>query len=70
MRICYGLAGGDNTGRAGCAPSAVALGFFDGVHLGHRRILDALVSRGRELGLRTCVYTFVNQPASVFGVDS
>ncbi|MBO5076793.1 MAG: riboflavin biosynthesis protein RibF [Clostridia bacterium] len=69
MRICYGLAGGDNTDRAGCAPSAVALGFFDGVHLGHRRILDALVSRGRELGLRTCVYTFVNQPASVFGVD-
>ena len=70
MRICYGPAGGDNTGRAGCAPSAVALGFFDGVHLGHRRILDALVSRGRELGLRTCVYTFVNQPASVFGVDN
>jgi riboflavin kinase/FMN adenylyltransferase len=67
MRICYGPAGGDNTGRA---PSAVALGFFDGVHLGHRRILDALVSRGRELGLRTCVYTFVNQPSSVFGVDS
>ena len=69
MRICYGPAGGDNTGRADRAPSAVALGFFDGVHLGHRRILDALVSRGRELGLRTCVYTFVNQPSSVFGVD-
>ena len=67
MKISYGPGGGDNTGRA---PSAVALGFFDGVHLGHRRILDALVSRGRELGLRTCVYTFVNQPASVFSADN
>ena len=67
MRISYGPAGGHDAACTSSAPSAVALGFFDGVHLGHRRILDALVSRGRELGLRTCVYTFVNQPAGVFG---
>lgn len=39
-------------------PSAVALGNFDGVHLGHRRLIDELVSSR----LDKTVYTFFDHP--------
>ena len=31
----------------------IALGFFDGVHLGHGALLSLCVQRARELGMRT-----------------
>ena len=37
---------------------AVALGFFDGVHLGHRRLLRELKEKAELLGLEPCVFTF------------
>ncbi len=36
----------------------VALGFFDGVHLGHRAILSAAKERASELGVPCSVFTF------------
>jgi riboflavin kinase/FMN adenylyltransferase len=45
------------------AERAVAIGSFDGVHLGHRRVLDALRSDGR----RTTVVTFWPHPRLVLG---
>lgn len=44
-------------------PSVVCLGFFDGVHLGHRRLIDTAVAVGREQGLAACVHTFSQMPA-------
>ena len=41
-----------------CAPSAVALGYFDGVHLGHRRVLDAARQCAAQHGLVTAAFTF------------
>lgn len=38
--------------------SAVALGFFDGVHLGHRRVLGAAADCARENGLTAAAFTF------------
>ena len=38
---------------------AVALGYFDGVHLGHRRVLTAAVEAARAAGLQSGVFTFV-----------
>lgn len=38
--------------------TAVALGFFDGVHVGHRELIELLVKRSHELGLIPCVMTF------------
>lgn len=36
----------------------VAVGMFDGVHLGHRAMLDSLVNESKRLGLPSAVYTF------------
>lgn len=39
-------------------PRAIALGAFDGVHLGHRGLIDRAAERARELGVRSSVATF------------
>lgn len=39
-----------------------AIGTFDGVHLGHRHLVDTVCARGRELGLTPSVVTFSNHP--------
>ena len=36
----------------------LTIGNFDGVHLGHRAMLDRLVAKARELKLPSCVLTF------------
>jgi riboflavin kinase/FMN adenylyltransferase len=41
---------------------AVAIGNFDGVHLGHRRIVERLLARARELGGSATVFTFDPHP--------
>ncbi len=45
-------------------PSAVALGLFDGVHLGHRRVLE-LVRLQKANGLRPSVFTFATETVGV-----
>lgn len=44
-------------------PSVVCLGFFDGVHLGHRKLIDTAIEIGRREGLASCVHTFSQMPA-------
>jgi len=48
-------------------PCAVAVGTFDGVHLGHQKLIETMVARARFLGLRAVVLTFEPHPAEVFG---
>lgn len=48
------------------AETAVALGKFDGVHIGHRRLLDEIIMR-KSRGLAACVFTFDPTPAVLFG---
>src|SRR5512132_4134923 len=45
------------------APRAVALGTFDGVHLGHRRVIET----ARDTGLRSTVVTFDPHPRAALG---
>ena len=45
--------------------SAVTIGAYDGVHLGHRALLAELRVRAEEQGLATVVVTFDRHPASV-----
>ena len=61
MRIVRGLGSYPPDG----APSVVALGVFDGVHLAHRAILGAAVSRARELGVQALACTFDPHPMEV-----
>jgi riboflavin kinase/FMN adenylyltransferase len=61
MRIVRGLESYPPDG----APSAVALGVFDGVHLAHRAILGAAVSRARDLGVQALACTFDPHPMEV-----
>lgn len=44
--------------------TAVALGYFDGVHLGHRAVISAAVEHARANGLKSAVFTFSLQNTS------
>ena len=44
---------------------AVTIGSYDGVHLGHRKILSALVKLAKELGASSVVITFEPHPRCV-----
>lgn len=46
--------------------TAVALGKFDGIHIGHRRLLDEILQQ-KEKGLTACVFTFDPFPEVLFG---
>jgi riboflavin kinase/FMN adenylyltransferase len=54
-----------STGELRAAQRAVAIGMFDGVHLGHRRVLEALL----ETGLTSTVITFDPHPRLVLGYE-
>lgn len=45
--------------------SIVTVGSFDGVHLGHRAVLEEIARRGREAGLRSVLVTFDPHPLEV-----
>lgn len=46
-------------------PIAVALGNFDGVHLGHQKLISQCVEESRENGWDPCVVTFEPHPSLV-----
>lgn len=50
-------------------PSVVSIGNFDGLHLGHREILKAVVTRARELGLQSLAMTFSPHPIRLLAPD-
>lgn len=45
-------------------PTAVAVGFFDGVHRGHQAVIEAALSQ-KARGLDTCVFSFSTQQNSL-----
>ncbi|ODV02009.1 MAG: hypothetical protein ABT15_26565 [Pseudonocardia sp. SCN 73-27] len=50
-------------------PSVVAIGQFDGVHLGHRRLVAEAVRRADRLGVPAGALTFDRHPAAVLAPD-
>ncbi len=46
-------------------PAAIALGNFDGVHLGHQALIQEMVDLARKEGLKSAVFTFENHPRNV-----
>ena len=53
-----------------CQVAVVTTGFFDGVHLGHRHVLSAVVSAARERGEEAVVVTFWPHPRTVLQQDA
>lgn len=60
----------DRNGQKEC-PEALAatIGFFDGVHLGHRFLIDQLKKVADERGLPSAVITFRTHPRAVLHAD-
>lgn len=46
-------------------PTAVALGTFDGLHIGHTEVLQTMKAASKKLGLKSFVYTFSNHPREI-----
>jgi riboflavin kinase/FMN adenylyltransferase len=48
-------------------PCAMAIGFFDGVHLGHRRVVQKAIDLAAANGWKSAVMTFDPHPREVLG---
>ena len=48
---------------------AATVGFFDGVHAGHRHVIGQVMELARQEGLRSCVVTFEKHPRQVVAPD-
>lgn len=47
----------------------VTIGKFDGVHLGHKRVLEEVKNEASKSGLKSVVYTFLKNPKLVLQED-
>lgn len=45
------------------------MGFFDGVHLGHRHLINQVVQEAKRLGRESAVITFPVHPRKVLDQD-
>lgn len=61
MQVAHGLDGVVKPASG----SAVTIGAYDGVHLGHRHVLGLMQEMAAERGLETVVVTFDRHPATV-----
>ncbi len=48
--------------------TAVAMGKFDGIHVGHRKLLESILGK-KKSGLKTCIFTFDPAPSVLFGLS-
>ena len=61
---------GGSTGRPHLAGGIVALGIFDGFHLGHQAVVGQAVARARAEGRPALVATFDPHPVRHFRPDT
>jgi riboflavin kinase/FMN adenylyltransferase len=65
MDVLHGLPGSPSSDSG----AAVTIGFFDGVHLGHREVLERTVELARERSLRSVAVTFDRHPREILTPD-
>ncbi len=51
-------------------PSVVTIGTFDGVHIGHKKIIERLIESAKRNGIESVVLTFFPHPRMVLQQDS
>lgn len=61
MRVVHGLRGFKRSAKA----TALAIGVFDGLHIGHRKIIERVVRDAKKLKVKSVVLTFDPHPAKV-----
>jgi riboflavin kinase/FMN adenylyltransferase len=49
--------------------TVLTIGNFDGVHLGHQKILNKMYELSKQYGFRSAVFTFEPHPMKFFGAD-
>ncbi len=47
------------------APYCITMGSFDGVHIGHLKLIETTVSKAKELDCNSMIYTFSEHPKKV-----
>lgn len=65
MIVCHNLDDLKNVRK----PIVLAIGFFDGVHLGHRKVISTAMRTAKNIGGETWVLTFDNHPKSVIAPE-
>lgn len=44
----------------------IALGYFDGIHLGHKSVIEQMLLIAKDTKMKSSVFTFLNSPKSFF----
>ncbi|MCE9633788.1 MAG: bifunctional riboflavin kinase/FAD synthetase [Methylophilales bacterium] len=52
--------------KVALAPCVLAIGNFDGVHIGHQAVFQRLISQAQTLNINSCVMTFEPHPREFF----
>ena len=65
METVY-ITGAEKAAETRCVAT---VGFFDGVHVGHRHVIGQVKELARRQGLRSCVVTFEKHPRQVVAPD-
>lgn len=47
------------------APYCIALGSFDGVHVGHKKLIETVIKKAKELNCESMIYTFIEHPKKI-----
>ncbi|WP_066173124.1 bifunctional riboflavin kinase/FAD synthetase [Bacillus marinisedimentorum] len=61
IKLKYPLKGNDQESQQ----KVMALGFFDGVHRGHKKVIQTAVNKAAEAGMESAVMTFHPHPSAV-----
>lgn len=54
-------------GRHRFRPTAACIGYFDGIHKGHRKLIEKAIQLADENHLESCVITFEPDPTEIYG---
>lgn len=51
------------------APYCIALGSFDGVHFGHKKLIETVSQKAKEFNCNSMIYTFLEHPKKILSPD-